>query len=125
MKNAIFVKILAMDTKRQLQLGELIKRNFSVVLQESGRNVYGDILVSVTKAMISPDLSQAKIYLSVYGIEDKDSVIIKMEQHMYHLKSSLVHRIKKQTRRMPDLFFFLDDTVDEMYKIDELLKKIK
>ena len=49
-----------METKRQLQLGELIKRNFSLVLQQEGRYIYGDILVSVTKAIISPDLSQVK-----------------------------------------------------------------
>ncbi len=114
-----------METKRQLQLGELIKRNFSLVLQAEGRYVYGDVLVSVTKAMISPDLSQAKIYVSVYGIEDKESVIVLMEQNMHQLKTGLVQRIKKQIRRIPDLFFFLDDTLDEMYRVDELLSKIK
>jgi ribosome-binding factor A len=113
-----------METKRQLQIGELIKRNFSAVLQQEGRYVYGNILVSVTKAMISPDMSQAKIYLSVYGAEDKEDVIIKMEENIHTLKSNLVQRIKKHVRRIPEIYFFLDDTVDEMYRIDELLRKI-
>jgi ribosome-binding factor A len=113
-----------METKRQLQIGELIKRNFSMVLQQEGRYIYGNVLVSVTKAMISPDMSQAKIYLSIYGTEDKDNVIVQMEENIHSLKSHLVQRIKKQVRRIPDIYFFVDDTLDEMYRIDELLKKI-
>lgn len=113
-----------METKRQLQLGELVKRNFSYVLQQEGRYIYGDILVSVTKAIISPDLSQVKIYVSIYGVEDKESVIIKMEENLHSLKQGLVSRIKKQIRRIPDIYLFIDDTLDEMYRIDDLFNKI-
>lgn len=114
-----------METKRQLQLGELIKRNFSVVLQQEGSYIYGPLLVSVTKAMISPDMSQVKIYLSVYGTEDKDSVIEKLEKNIHPLKSSLAQRIRKQIRRIPEIYLFIDNTLDEMYKVDDLLKKIE
>jgi ribosome-binding factor A len=114
-----------METKRQLQLGELIKRNFSLVLQESGRYIYGDVLVSVTKAIISPDLSQVKIYVSIYGAPDKEAVLIKMEENLYSLKQSLVVRIKKQVRRIPEIYLFIDDTLDEMYRIDDMFSKIQ
>lgn len=114
-----------METKRMLQIGELIKRNFSLVLQQEGRYIYGDILVSVTKAMVSPDLSQAKIYLSIYGSEDKEKVLMNLEENIPHLKSNLVAKIKKQIRRIPDIYLFIDDTLDEMYKVDQLLKSIK
>lgn len=114
-----------METKRQLQLGELIKRNFSLVLQQDGRYIYGDILVSVTKAIISPDLSQVKIYLSIYGTEEKEEVIQKIENQSFQLKQALANRIKSQIRRIPEIFYFIDDTLDEMYRVDELLGKIK
>lgn len=114
-----------MESKRQLQVGELIMRNFSMVLQQQGRYIYGDILVSVTKAIVSPDLSQAKIYLSVYGAEDKDEVIIKLEENIHGLKQELAHRIRKLVRRIPEIYLFIDDTLDEMYKVDDLLKGIK
>lgn len=114
-----------METKRQLQLGELIKRNFSTVLQQEGRYIYGDILVSVTKAMISPDLSQVKIYLSIYGTEEKEEVIQNIENHGFQLKQSLAHRIKDQIRRIPEIYYYIDDTLDEMYRVDSLLDNLK
>ena len=114
-----------MESKRQLQIGEMIMRNFSMVLQQMGRYIYGDLLVSVTKAMVSPDLSQAKIYVSVYGTEDKQSVLTLLEENMHGLKQELSHRIKKQIRRIPDIALFLDDTLDEMYRVDNMLNNIK
>lgn len=114
-----------MESKRQLQVGELIKRNFSRVLQQEGRYIYGDVLVSVTKAMVSPDLSAAKLYLSVYGTEDKQSVIVLMDEHVHGLKQSLVRRIRKHVRRIPDISFYLDETLDEMYRVDKLFEDLK
>jgi ribosome-binding factor A len=114
-----------MESKRQLQVGELLKRHFSTVLQEQGSNFYKNILVSVTQVRTSPDLALAKIYLSIYGIEDKESIIkILYENHSF-LKAELVKRIRKHVRRIPDIDFYIDETLDEMYKIEELLSTIK
>ncbi len=114
-----------MESKRQLQVGELIKRNFSQVLQESGRNIYGNILVSVTNALVSPDLSQVKIYVSVFGTENKQEVLLMMEENAHYLKQALVKRIRKHIRRIPEVYYYLDDTLDEMYRVDDLFKKLK
>ena len=114
-----------MDSKRQLQIGELIKRNFSIVLQLEGRLIYGDVLVSVTNVKMSPDLALAKIYLSIYGTEDKYEVMVLIREQLFRLKQSLAARIKKQVRRIPEIDIFIDDTVDEMYRIDELFARIK
>ncbi len=114
-----------MESKRQLQVGELIKRNFSYVLQSQGSFIYGDILVSVTKAVMAPDLSFAKIYLSVYGTEEKEEILAKIEEHMPQLKADLVHRIRKHVRRIPTLAVYIDDTLDEMYRIDEMFDHLK
>lgn len=114
-----------METKRQLQLGELIKRNFSTVLQQEGRYIYGDVLVSVTKAIISPDLSQVKIYLSIYGSEEKEEILQNIENQTFQLKQALAHRIKGQIRRIPEIYLYIDDTLDEMYRVDDLLDSIK
>lgn len=114
-----------MSSKRQLQVSELIKRNFSIVLQEQGRYIYKDVLVSVTQVAVTPDLSLAKIYLSVYGSEDKESIIDMINEHTHLLKQGLAHRIKKQIRRIPDVAFYIDETIDEIYRIDELLQGIR
>lgn len=114
-----------MESKRQLQVGELIKRNFSYVLQTQGSFIYGDILVSVTKAVMTPDLSLAKIYLSIYGTEEKEETLQKIEEHLPQLKNELVHRIRKHVRRIPGIAVYIDDTLDEMYRIDEMFQNLK
>lgn len=114
-----------METKRQLQVAELVKRNFSIVLQNEGGYIYGvEPLVTVTKVKVTPDLNLAKIYLSVYNTDHKQGVLLEMEEHLLRLKQSLTARIRRQVRRIPDIAFFLDDTLDEMYRLNELFNRL-
>ena len=114
-----------MESKRQLQVAEIIKRNMGYVLQQEGSYIYGDeILVTVTSVKVSPDLSQSKIYLSVYNTEGKQSVLLLIEQHQHQLKQALVQRIKKHVRRIPSLSYYLDETLDEMYRLNQLFNKL-
>lgn len=110
-----------MESRRQLQAGELVKRNFSVVLQQEGMYVYdSSILVSVTKVIMTPDLGLAKIYVSIFNTENKGAVIIQMNEHKHRLKQLLSQRIRKHIRRMPYIDFYIDDTLDEMHKLNQL-----
>ncbi len=114
-----------METIRQRQVAELIKRNFSLVLQQEGSYVYGtEALVTVTNVKMTPDFSLAKIYLSVYNTENKQEVLLEMEESIVRLKQALAYRLKKQMRRIPDINFYLDDTLDEMYRLRQLFKKL-
>ena len=113
------------ETKRMLQVGEMIRRNFGTVLQQEGSYIYGtEPFVTVTNVKMSPDLGIAKVYISIYNIDDKYNVILSMESEMERLRSSLYHRIRKQMRRMPLLQFYQDDTLDEMAKLNEVFDKI-
>ena len=121
----LYTYYITMESRRQLQAGELIKRHFSTVIREQGTYIYGtEALVSVTKVMMSPDLGLAKIYLSVYNTEDKNAVLLMIREEKTRLKQQLTNRIRKHVRRIPKVDFYLDDTLDEMYKIDELLSSI-
>ena len=114
-----------MESKRQLQIAELIKRNFSIVLQNEGSYIYGaEPLVTVTQVKITPDFNLAKIYLSIYNTEHKQGVLLELDEHLTRLKQSLMARIRKHVRRMPDIAFFLDDTLDEMYRLNELFNRL-
>ena len=118
-------KFEEMETKRQKQVAELIKRNFGFVLQQEGSYIYGtEAFVTTTSVKVSPDFGIAKIYLSVYNIEDKHNVILSMEAEKNVLKNSLAQRIRKHVRKIPDVSFFLDDTLDEMYKLNQLFDNI-
>ena len=113
-----------MESKRQLQIAEVIKRNFGQVLLAEGSYIYDNALVTVTGVKVSPDQSQAKIYLSVYNRENKQEVVMLMYEHLNPLKQALAKRIRKHVRRIPDISFFLDDTLDEVFKLDDLFQRL-
>lgn len=114
-----------MESKRQKQVGEVVRRNFSIVLQNEGGYIYGnEPMVTVTSVRLSPDMGIAKIYLSVYNVEDKQSVVLQMEASNQKLRQALAHRVKRHMRRVPELHFFLDDTLDEMYRLNGLFNQL-
>lgn len=114
-----------MQSKRQGQVAELIKRNFSQVLQGEGSYIYGvEPLVTVTSVQVSPDLSLAKIYLSVWNTENKQAVLLQLEEEYGRLRSSLASRLKRQIRRIPEFNLFMDDTLDEMYRVDRMFDQL-
>ena len=115
-----------MESKRQKQVTELVKRNFGILLQQEGGYIYGnEVLVTVTSVKMSPDMSIAKIYLSVYNTENKQAVILQMENHYHQLKQAFVHRVRKHMRRIPELNFYLDETLDEMYRLNSLFDRLE
>ena len=114
-----------MENKRQGQVAALIKRNFSQVLQTEGSYIYGhEPLVTVTEVKVTPDLSLAKIYVSVWNTENKQAVLLQMEEDHARLKQGLAHRLKRQIRRIPNFNVFLDETLDEMYRVDKMFDQL-
>ena len=114
-----------MESKRQKRVAELVKRNMGTVLQQEGGYIYGtEALVTVTNVRMSPDLNIAKVYLSVYNIDDKQNVILQVDEQVQRLRQSLANRIRKHIRRIPELHFFLDDTLDEMYRLNALFDEL-
>jgi ribosome-binding factor A len=129
-KNPVFAPPLIaqfydMESIRQKQVGELIRRFFGMLLTEQGSNIYGrDKLVTVTEVKMTPDLLVAKIYISVYGTENKQEVILELEDSYPRLRQAFASNVGKQMRRIPAFEFFLDDTVDEMYRVHDLLNRV-
>lgn len=117
---------MAKESKRQLQVAELIKRSFSTLLQQEGALIYGtEVLVTVTQVKMSPDLNLAKIYLSIYNTENKQAVLLEMEENRFRLQQNFYQRIRKQVRRVPELQYYMDDTLDEMYRLNSLFDKLE
>jgi len=115
-----------METKRQLQVGELIKRNFSIVLRDEGRNIYGDqALVTVTSVRMSSDLGLAKIYLSIFNTDNKQAPLMQLDQEVVRLRQALAYRIRKHVRRIPDIDLYEDETLDEMYNLNSVFNKMR
>ena len=97
--------LVKMESVKQRQVGELIKRHLSITLQQEGTYIYGATpLVSVSEVKMSPDFSLAV--------------------NNTRIRQLLAARIKNQVRRIPEIAFYLDDTLDEMYRVDALMKRL-
>lgn len=115
-----------MDSIRQRQIAENIRREMSAVFQMEGRNIYGQqALVTITTVRVTSDLGTARIYLSVFNAPSKEDVLDRINENHFRLRSALTPRIRNQVRRIPTIEFFLDDTLDEVAKLDRLFDNIK
>ncbi len=111
---------------RQEQVAELVRRHISVVLRDEGSYIYGaNAFVTVTEVQMTTDLGIARVYLSVFGTDDKQAVILKLEDEYPRVRSSLGFRLRRHLRRIPELQFYLDDTLDEMYRLREVFTDLK
>jgi len=114
-----------MDTTRQQKYNRLFQKEIGDLFQKEGYNFYGKAFVTVTNVRVSPDLGIAKIYLSVFGVKDSNAVIAQIEKRNKEIRKIFGSRIRHQARIVPELKFFLDDSLDYVEKIDKLLNKTK
>ncbi len=114
-----------MITKRQKQISELIRRQFSMVLMEEGSYIFEKALVTVTNVVVSPDMQAAKIYLSVFNTDNKQEVMMGIEENSHRLRLALSAKVGKQIRRIPELHFYLDETLDEVFRMDQILANLR
>lgn len=113
------------EGKRQKQVAGLIQEEMNSIFQRMGLTMMNGGMVSISAVKVTPDLLEARIYLSLFQVNDRDATMKKIEEKAWELKRELTARVSKQLRRMPELRFFLDDTLDNVFKMEELLKKIK
>jgi ribosome-binding factor A len=114
-----------METIRQKQVSELIRRHFSMILSQEGPLFYGrEPLVTLSSVKMTPDLLVAKMYVSIWNTEEKEVVLVALEDNAPKLRQALSSKVGKQMRRLPEIQFFLDETIDEMYRVEELLNRI-
>jgi ribosome-binding factor A len=113
-----------MDNTRLQKIERLIQKDLGEIFLSQTRQMQG-ILVSVTKVRISPDLSLAKAYLSVFPSEKGAKIVENIHSQKKTVRYELGLRIGKQVRRIPELAFFLDDSIDYLEHIDQLLNQDK
>jgi ribosome-binding factor A len=113
------------EGKRQKQIGGLIQEEINAIFQRLGLGIIKGGMVSVSSVKITPDLLEARIYLSIYNAADKKEVLKTVEERKWEIKKELAARVKHQLRRIPELKIFLDDTLDQVFKMEELFNQIK
>ena len=111
------------ETNRQKKIGGVIQRDLADVLQghlrDAGRT---GMIISVSKVKVTTDLSQAKAYLSVFPVKDKQEILGELNILKPKIKHELAQRTRNQLRRMPNLEFFIDDSLDYIENIEKSMK---
>ena len=113
-----------MDSIRQQQIGKHVQQALVTTFQVHGRDIYGGAFVTISEIKVTPDLQIAKVYLSVYNVEDKLAIVDNVSKNASFLRKKVGERIRKKVRHIPELHFYIDETLDEVFNIDQLFKKI-
>ena len=111
-----------MQETRQNKIARLLQKELSLIFQSQTRTMHG-VMVSVTRVKISPDLSVCTAYLSISPSERADELLQNIVRNDKQIRYDLGTRIRHQVRIIPELRFFLDDSLDYIDRIDELLKQ--
>ena len=112
-----------MDSTRQNKISRLIQKDLAEIMQREGKNMFSGILVSVTKVRVSPDLSIARAYLSIFPSEKSEATLHEIKAHKSRIRGLLGSKVGKQLRIVPQLDFHIDDSLDYIENIDRLLKE--
>ena len=109
-----------METTRQAKISRLLQKELSEIFRRETAKL-GNVMVSVSSVKVSPDLSIAKAYLSVFPSEQANEVIENVNRTSKTLRYELAQRVRFQLSRCPELQFYLDDSIDYLENIDRLL----
>ena len=100
-----------------------MQKELATVFQAEGRNILPGKLITITVVRVTPDLGLAKVYLSIFPHKPEEDVLGPISEHTKMIRNALAHSIRHQVRIIPELAFYIDDSMDYVEKIDKLLKK--
>lgn len=113
-----------MTSRRQEKFAKLLMRDLGTIFLREGKQSLGNPMISITKVNVSPDLGHAKVYLSFINEKDPDKLVERIRAHGGQIRHALGTMIKDQARKIPELEFFYDDTMDYVEKMEKLFEEI-
>ena len=113
------------EGKRQKQISGLIQEEINFIFQRLGLNMINGGMVSISSVKVTPDLLEARVYLSFFQVKDVKAALKKVEDRHHDIKKELAAKVRHQLRNIPVLKFYQDDTLDHVFKMEELFKQLK
>ena len=110
-----------MDSRRQQKISQVILMDLADIFQKEAKNMFGGAFITVTVVRVTPDLSLARVFLSILNPEKKIIIDLIKKQNK-EIRKILAERVKQQLRKVPELIYQIDDSLDYYEKIDKLLK---
>ncbi len=112
------------EGKRQKQIAGLLNEEMNRIFQLLGLTMVDGGMISISTVKVTPDLLEARFYLSFFQVKDADAALRKVQERTPEIKRELTDRVRHQLRSMPVLKFFRDDTLDHVFKMEELFRRI-
>jgi len=113
------------EGKRQKQVAAEISKELNEIFLKKGLTMMEGGMVSISSVKITPDLFEARIYLSLFQVKDPDAVLQKFKDLSSEIRGDLGRRMRHQLRSIPQFTFYLDDTLDYVFKMEKILDDIK
>lgn len=113
------------EGKRQKQVANEIAKELNDIFLKMSLTMVDGGMVSIASVKVTPDLYEARIYLSLFQVKDAEAVLEKFKDLSSEIRGELGKRMRHQLRIIPQLTFYLDDTLDYVFKIEKLLDDIK
>lgn len=112
------------EGKRQKQVAAVIQKEMDEIFRHLGLNMVAGGMVSIAAVKVTPDLLEARIYLSFYKTANDEQAMKTIKDREWEIKKQLALKVKNQLRRIPVLQFYKDDTLDHAFKMEEIFKQI-
>ena len=111
-----------MESTRQKKVSRLIQKEIADIFLRKGSEYAPGKMISITKVRVSPDLSFAKVFISIFPSSNNAHILQVVQDHTSKIRFDLGHKIRSQLRIVPEIVFYIDDSLDYIEKIDRLLK---
>jgi ribosome-binding factor A len=112
------------EGKRQKQVAAVLEKDLNEIFQRLGLSMMDGGMVSISSVKITPDLFDARIYLSLFQVKYPIQTLKNIQERSWEIKKELTSRVRHQLRSMPQLNFYIDDTLDYVDKMEKLFKDI-
>lgn len=113
------------ESKRQKQVARLIQEELSDIFKRENMSMAGGGMVSISSVSMTPDLLEARVYLSFFQVKDNNTLLQEFIDRTGEWRHELGNRVRHQLRRVPELSFFLDDTLDYVFHMEKVFSKLK
>jgi ribosome-binding factor A len=112
-----------MESVRQSKVNRLLQKELAEIFRSESKSMFEGAFISVTQVRVTSDLGLAKVYLSIMLPKDKEKALEQVKSQQFAIRKLLISKIRNQFKAMPELAFYIDDSLDYAERIDQLLKK--
>ena len=113
------------EGKRQKQVAIEISKQLNDIFLKMGLTMQDGGMISISSVKITPDLFEARVYLSFFQVKDAEAVLEKFQAMNSEIRGELGNRMRHQLRSIPQLTFYMDDTLDYVFKMEQILEEVK